>query len=347
MSLEGSEAADAARPRRVAVCTGDPAGIGPEVSLKAARYFAGQSDVQLILLGCGASLAAAAKIFVPELKLQEVSGKPRQISTDKIATMPLESPGLEPNQRGRAGAVGGRLAFEAVQRATDGCLANAFDAMVTAPVSKEAIEMSGQSFHGHTEWIAERCGRLGEEMMTMSHPKITVGYVTTHLPLVRVATALEGGRVLRCIELLCEYVWTSKSDGRPVAVCGINPHAGENGLLGGEDREILLPAIRKAQQGGCKVEGPLPADTLFVPRFRRKYSAILTIYHDQGGIPFKMLAFEDGVNLTLGLPIIRTSVDHGTAWDIAWKGVASATSMIAAIEEALRLSLARRAKGSR
>jgi len=306
------------------ISMGDPAGIGPEVCWKGITASL-LDQARISVVGVANILNEARDRFAGHLegRIQEVA---------VISTPRQDTSGL---QRGRPSSISGGLALEAISLSTDLCLENLAQAMVTAPVSKEAIEMAGTPFTGHTEWISSRCGNH-DEMMMMSDlsRRLHVGYLTTHVPLKKlpglVTPNLVERRLRQCLTFRAQL-----KDPRPVAICGLNPHAGENGLLGEEEEETIKPTIRKLQEEGLPVEGPFPADTLFVASQREHFSILLALYHDQGGIPFKMLAFDRGVNHTLGLPIIRTSVDHGTAWSIAWQGKASGSSMTAAIEMAL------------
>ena len=210
------------------------------------------------------------------------------------------------------------------------CLADKADAIVTAPVNKEAVTLSGLKFSGHTEYIAELCGAKDSRMLLVND-RMRVVHVSTHLPLSR-ACELEPTRIVRTIELgHAALVSLGITDGL-IAVCGLNPHAGENGLFGDEDSRSIVPAVEAASQLGIRCEGPLPADTVFLKAFRGVYALVVAMYHDQGHIPMKLIDFENTVNVSLGLPIIRTSVDHGTAFDIAGKNQADPTNMKAAMK---------------
>jgi 4-hydroxythreonine-4-phosphate dehydrogenase len=207
-------------------------------------------------------------------------------------------------------------------------------------MNKEATQLSDPDFVGHTELIGGICGATDVTIMLVSD-QLTVTHVTTHVSLAEAIRRVKQPRVRRIIELTCTAMSRLKANAR-IAVAGLNPHAGENGLFGREDLEEILPAVEWARAQGMPVEGPLPADTLFYMAVRKKrFDAIVCMYHDQGHVPLKLLDFESGVNVALGLPIIRTSVDHGTAFDIAWKGVASTRSLVSALDLAAQL-----AKGS-
>ena len=244
---------------------------------------------------------------------------------------------LEDLAPGRISAASGKAAREYVVRATHAALAKEIAAIVTLPMNKEATQLSDPHFTGHTELIGELCGSDDVTIMLAS-PDLIATHVTTHCSLRQAIERCRQPRIRTIIELTWHAVQRLKPGAR-VAVAGLNPHAGENGLFGTEEIEEIRPAVEWAQQQGWNVEGPLPPDTLFYMAVRRKkYDAVVCMYHDQGHIPSKLLDFEGGVNIALGLPIVRTSVDHGTAFDIAWKGIASTTSFIAALDMAIRLA---------
>jgi 4-hydroxythreonine-4-phosphate dehydrogenase len=208
--------------------------------------------------------------------------------------------------------------------------------MVTAPLNKEAVALSGRRFSGHTEYIAELCGGADSRMLLVSE-RLRVAHVTTHRAL-REACNLDRERILRTIELGDEALERMGIEQRRIAVCGLNPHAGENGLFGSEDAEFIAPAVEAARARGIRCGGPFAADTIFMKALRGDYDLVVAMYHDQGHIPMKLLDFENAVNVSLGLPITRTSVDHGTAFDIAGKGLANPASLKAAMRLAALMS---------
>jgi 4-hydroxythreonine-4-phosphate dehydrogenase len=218
--------------------------------------------------------------------------------------------------------------------------AGRISAIATGPIHKEAFHLAGVPYPGHTELLAALT-KTTKVCMMMASDEMIVSLVTAHLPHAQVAKALTEQRVLDVIDLTADALKKIGRTNPHITVCGLNPHAGEAGLLGSEEKRIIAPAIAKAKARGIRVVGPLPADTAFVASKRCSVDAYVAMYHDQGLIPFKMLAFETGVNITLGLPIVRTSVDHGTAFDIAWKGIASADSLVQSILWAKRLARAR------
>lgn len=237
---------------------------------------------------------------------------------------------------GRPDPVNGRRAVEAVRAATLGCLEGRFDALVTGPINKAVVESAGIPFSGHTEYIAELCGKPPVRMVLASD-RLRVIHVTTHVPLTEACRRATRERVLETIRIGHEMLRRLGETGARIAVAGLNPHSGEGGLFGREEQTEIGPAIADARAEGIAAEGPVPPDTAFQRALRGEFGMVVAMYHDQGHIPSKLIAFEETVNVTAGLPIVRTSVDHGTAYDIAGKGLASAVNMKAAIRMALRL----------
>jgi 4-hydroxythreonine-4-phosphate dehydrogenase len=259
------------------------------------------------------------------------------------AALVLDSPalgGIEDFSFGRLDARCGQAAVEYVRMATEMCLHGAADAMVTPPLNKEAVVLSGRPFSGHTEYIAELCG-AAESRMLLASEKLATVHVTTHVPL-RQACDLSVDRIVRTIELGGEAMRLLGFEQPRIAVCGLNPHAGEHGLFGEEDRKFIVPAIEAARAKGIECSGPHAGDSVFLQAWRGAYDLVVAMYHDQGHIPMKLLDFEGTVNISLGIPIIRTSVDHGTAFDIAGKNQADARSMKQAMRMAARMAAARR-----
>jgi 4-hydroxythreonine-4-phosphate dehydrogenase len=234
----------------------------------------------------------------------------------------------------------GRAAVEYVRIAVAMCLREEAEAMVTAPLNKEAVSLSGQHFSGHTEYIAELCGATESRMLLVSDKLATV-HVSTHIPLEQ-ACRLERGRIVRTIELGDQAMRLMLQRVPRIAVCGLNPHAGENNLFGSQDSEVIAPAVAEARQRGIECTGPHSPDAVFVRGLRGDFDLIVAMYHDQGHIPMKLIDFESTVNVSLGIPIIRTSVDHGTAFDIAGQNKADARNMKSAMLLALRMASGRR-----
>ncbi len=314
---------------RIAISTGDPAGIGPEVTLKAL------SDPRISPLAHWLVVGDAPVLHQVEMQtgllLHKIPGN---------ELLDLKQLGTLPPAQGKLSAAAGHAALAYIRTATELCLEGKADAMVTAPVNKEGITLSGEKFTGHTEYIAELCGAPDSRMLLVND-RLRVVHVSTHVPL-RQACELDSGRIQRTIELGHQAMkWLGIKDPR-IAVCGLNPHAGESGLFGEEDREIILHAVNTARIMGIRCVGPLPADSLFVKAVRGEYDLVVAMYHDQGHVPMKLLDFEGTVNVSLGLPIIRTSVDHGTAFDIAGKNRADPSSMKAALKLAATMAAERR-----
>jgi 4-hydroxythreonine-4-phosphate dehydrogenase len=238
---------------------------------------------------------------------------------------------------GAGGRSQGQAAARWIEAAVAGCRRGLFDGMVTGPVSKKSLQLAGLPFPGHTEYLAALTQTRRYAMLLMGGP-LRVTLVTRHLPLARVAPALTRSAIMEAAELTEQALRWLGEKNLTIGVCALNPHAGDQGVLGREESTTIIPAIRALQRRGIKALGPIPADVIFHQAIRGKFGAVLAMYHDQGLAPLKMLAFESGINLTLGLPILRTSPDHGTAFDIAGKGIADPGSMIAAIMLAARLA---------
>ena len=337
----------------IAITTGDPAGIGPEVVLKALADRELLKTARWVVTGDAAILNMVGErigLKPPDCIVQDSEQISAQWSCYKAGQQGartaqvclLDLGQLEPSQFtiGKLSTACGRAALEYVRTATQLCLDSQADAMVTAPLNKEAVSLTGQSFSGHTEFIADLSG-AAESRMLLVNDHLRVIHVSTHCPL-RSACELETPSILRTIQLGNEALQSLGFSKPRIAVCGLNPHAGENGLFGSEDLELIAPAIQSAQNMGMMCEGPFPADTLFIKAVRGAYDLVVAMYHDQGHVPMKLLDFENTINVSLGLPIIRTSVDHGTAFDIAGKNQADPSSMKAAMKLAVTMSLNRR-----
>jgi 4-hydroxythreonine-4-phosphate dehydrogenase len=323
---------------RLAVTTGEPAGIGPEL---VAALAATDLAADLIAIGDKDLLLLAAQTRGIALKLEADDGLPRGLRAAgslRVLEVPLraqEVPG-QPDPR-NAFHVLNMLA-----QAADGCLTGAFDAVVTAPVQKSVINDAGERFTGHTELFAERAGC--EVVMMLASPGLRVALATTHLPLARVAAAITRESLMRTLRIVHAELIAKFGIAEPrIAVLGLNPHAGEAGHLGREEIDTIIPALDALRGEGMQLLGPLPADTAFVPAMRARYDAVLAMYHDQALPVLKSEAFDRTVNITLGLPFVRTSVDHGTALDLAGSGRADPSSMFAAAEMALHLATRARA----
>jgi len=332
---------------RIAITAGEPAGIGPElVAALAATDLA--ADIIAI---CDADLLkSAAQARGLKLDFEDYSPAPiaqRKPGALRVLHMPLRVPAVP----GKLDPRNGAYVIDTLARAADGCASGEFDALVTAPVQKSAIADAGIPFTGHTEFFAERAGR--DVVMMLVAPDIggralpnpyadggslRVALATTHLPLAQVPGAITRESLVHTLTILCDELIAKFGVAAPrIAVLGLNPHAGESGHLGREEIDVIIPAIEQVRAAGFDIAGPLPADTAFVATHRTRYDAVLAMYHDQGLPVLKALGFGDSVNVTLGLPWIRTSVDHGTALDLAGTGRADASSLIAATRLALEL----------
>lgn len=324
------------KPRvNLAVTTGEPAGIGPEISVAAARQFlAEQPNARITLIG--------------DADLLRSLDQPGSIPNERILVQSV--PLLFAVKSGVVNADHAQYVLNTLNCAIDGCLEGSFDAMVTAPIQKSVINLAGISFTGHTEYLAERCHVKRVVMMLcaplaqgflglQSAAHLRVALATTHLPLQNVSQALTKATLLETIQIVHQDLQRKFGISHPhIRVAGLNPHAGESGYLGREEIDVIIPAIESAKALGIDVVGPFPGDTMFDLKALQKVDAFIAMYHDQGLAPFKFVTFGGGVNVTLGLPIIRTSVDHGTALDIAGKGMADSGSMLEALRLAYQLA---------
>ena len=316
------------------VTMGDSSGVGPEILLKAAKE--NRISAPYAVYGDLVPLQKLNHDLGLGLELTTIGG-PAEWREGRVNVVDLGLLRTEDLAPGRISAASGKAAREYVVRATHAALAKEITAIVTLPMNKEATQLSDPHFTGHTELIGELCGSDDVTIMLAS-PDLIATHVSTHCSLLQAIERCKQPRIRRIIELTWHAARRLKPGAR-VAVAGLNPHAGENGLFGTEEITDIRPAVEWARAQGWNVEGPLPPDTLFYMAVRRKkYDAVVCMYHDQGHIPSKLLDFEGGVNIALGLPIVRTSVDHGTAFDIAWKGVASTHSFEAALDMAIRLT---------
>jgi len=292
----------------IAVTSGEPAGIGPEICL---RLKEADLPAQIVVIGDRGLLPG-----VPE-----------------VEHVPL----ARPRQAGRLDPANSRYVLATLDRAIAGCLSGEYQAMVTAPVQKSVINDAGIAFTGHTEYLAEKC--RAEVVMMLVGGGLRVALATTHLPLADVPRAINRKALLETLKITDRDLKARFRIKQPrILVAGLNPHSGESGHLGREDAAVIEPAIADAVAAGIDAKGPIPADTLFVPERLKGVDAVLAMYHDQGLPVLKYASFGRGVNVTLGLPFVRTSVDHGTALDIAGKGKADATSLVEAVKLAIALA---------
>jgi 4-hydroxythreonine-4-phosphate dehydrogenase len=318
VTRRGVRRVQALKSSKIAVTAGEPAGIGPDLCLALAQA---NLPAELVIIGNRALLAERAALLGVDAPAQ-------------VIDIPLGAPCVP----GRLDPANARHVLAMLDRAIDGCSRGEFAAMVTAPVQKSIINDAGVPFTGHTEYLAERT-RAAHPVMLLAAGTLRVALATTHLPLRAVGDAITPALLDTTLRILHDDVRRLWGMPRPrIAVCGLNPHAGESGHLGTEDRDVIQPAIERARAAGMLVDGPLPADTVFVPRYLSNYDVVLAMYHDQGLPVLKHAGFGHAVNVTLGLPIVRTSVDHGTALDLAGTGRADAGSLIAATRLAIEFA---------
>ena len=321
----------------IAVTMGDPAGIGPEIVAKAFAEVG--RDRRALVVGDPAILERAAKLLGLELGVEEIS-EPEEAAFEPGAVDVL-AVGEVPNELpfGELDARAGDAAFRYVERATELASAGRVGAIATAPLNKEAMHLAGHKYPGHTEILANLTGTEDYAMMLVTD-ELNVIHVSTHVSLREAIERVMPERELAVIRLAHASLRKLGVESPKVAVAGLNPHAGENGLFGTEDAERIAPAVERAREEGIDASGPWPPDTVFMRARRGAFDIVVVQYHDQGHIPVKLMGFDTGVNVTVGLPFFRTSVDHGTAFDIAGTGKAEHASMRAAIDLARRLSAA-------
>ena len=330
----------------IAITMGDPAGVGPEVTARALARGEVWDDCRPLVVGDAGVLAQVVALVAVPLALHPIASVPEArfdpTTPDVLDLRNVDSAAL---QRGRVSALAGRAAVAYVERAVELALTGQVDGIVTGPVHKAALRAAGCPHIGHTELLAALTG--AEQVTTMlATPGLRVVHVTRHVPLREVAAHITRERVLETIRQTDEGLRglalnAAEGMGIPhprLAVAALNPHGGDEGLLGREEIEVIGPAVEAARAEGIDVHGPIPADSVFFRAIRGEFDVVVAMYHDQGHIPVKTHGFERSVAVTLGLPIVRTSVDHGTAFDIAWQGVASEESMVEAIRLAARLA---------
>lgn len=332
----------------IGITMGDPASIGPEIAIKALL----QEKIYSI---CRPLLVGDAGVFndiISRLKLKAAINPVNEVSDAKfsfgtIDVFDLHNVALDKLVFGEISAMAGAASYEAVKKVIDLAMAGEINATVTGPINKKSINEAGHHFAGHTEIYAHHTGTKKYAMLLVEdHLKVI--HVSTHVSLRQACDLVKKDRILEVIDLLHNGLLQLGETNLRIGIAGLNPHAGDNGLFGKEDDEEILPAVEEAKRRGYDVEGPVPPDTLFAKAATGAYGGVVAMYHDQGHIPFKVSGFKwnagkkqmdsvKGVNITMGLPIIRTSVDHGTAFEIAGKGIASADAMVLAIESAVQL----------
>jgi 4-hydroxythreonine-4-phosphate dehydrogenase len=332
----------------IGITTGDPAGVGPEITAKALAQATVTSSCRALVIGDRSVMAATLDLLGAPLGLRAVSGPAEgRFEPGTIDCLDLGNVDATRLPRGRVSAEAGRAAYAYIETAVKLCQSGDIEGMVTAPINKEALALAGVEHSGHTEILARLSGTTDFAMLLMGK-ELRVIHVTTHVALRRVPDLVTRDRVLRVIRL-AQRAMMGLGRSRPrIAVCGLNPHAGEDGLFGDEERTEILPAVETARREGLDVVGPLPADTLFSRARGGEFDIVVAMYHDQGHVPVKTVGFTydeaagtwtglSGVNVTVGLPFLRVSVDHGTAFDRAWKGIANPESMVEALDVAVRM----------
>lgn len=310
------------------ITMGDPTGAGPEIIVKALH----SSPYRAVVIGDAAVMQAAAEIVKLPFKIRSI----QKISDAKFAdgtidVIDLRNVDIKKLVRGKVSPMGGSAAYDYVELATKLALTKEIDAIVTAPLNKEALNMAGYAYPGHTEILAHLCN-VSDDVMMLVAGSMRVSHVTTHVSLRQACDLIKKDRIIRVLQLTNQAVQQMGVKEPRIAVAGLNPHAGEGGLFGDEEIKEIKPAVDAAKASGLNVFGPLPPDTVFWRASQGEFDAVIAMYHDQGHIALKMADFERGVNVTLGLPIIRTSVDHGTVFGKAGKGTANPTSMMEAMK---------------
>ncbi|MBI3376865.1 MAG: 4-hydroxythreonine-4-phosphate dehydrogenase PdxA [Nitrospirae bacterium] len=323
--------------KKIAITMGDAAGVGPEIIAKALYCAEIRDFCAPLVIGSRIVMQEAIDLLNLPLKLRIIESPDE--CTSGIGTIELiderTSGGFE---KGKATAKNGKACVIYIKKAVELALNKKVDGIVTAPISKEALKMAGMKWHGHTEMLVELTDTKDYAMMLVGEP-LRVILVTIHTPLRSVPDMITRESVLKTIKLAKKACDMLGIENPRIAVAGLNPHAGEAGIFGSEESNAIIPAIEEAKKLGIPVTDPYPPDTVFNKAYNGQIDMVVCMYHDQGLIPLKMIAFDKGVNVTVGLPFVRTSPDHGTAYDIAWKGIANPSSMLEAIKLASRLEV--------
>jgi 4-hydroxythreonine-4-phosphate dehydrogenase len=315
---------------RVAITMGDPAGVGPEVTLKALRERELYEVCRPVVFGTVAALERE-----PAAQGIEFDTTGDDASPERVLVHPVSD--VDPPPYGEVSAAGGELAVAAVRAATEAALAGRIDAVATAPLNKASMRQAGYPHDGHTELLADLCGGA-EVSMVLVGPQLRVAHMTTHIALEDVPGRITAERLETVVGIATDLLQRLGIDAPRIAVAGVNPHAGEGGLFGEQEQRVLVPAIERLRAAGADVSGPWPGDTVFGAARAGHHDLVIAMYHDQGHIPIKLIHADEAVNVTGGLPIVRTSVDHGTAFDIAGQDKARPASMTAALRLAAQLA---------
>lgn len=329
----------------IAVTMGDPAGIGPEIIIKALSLAEISRISRPVVIGDASVMKNAMKysksspVVIKEIKRIDEG----DYNVGVINVLNLDNVNINKLKIGKVSAEAGKASIKYVERAIDLAMDKKVDAIATGPINKEAIHKAGYKIDGHTELLTKRTGAKNTAMMFLSD-SIRVMLVTTHIPLSLVAKSLDKKKIVNTIKLADKELTEILGKKPRIGVAGLNPHAGENGIFGIEEQKIITPAVEEAKKLGINVKGPISADAIFYLANLNMFDIVIAMYHDQGLIPLKLLSFNKSVNVTVGLPIIRTSVDHGTGFDIAGKGWANPSSMVQAIKVATLLAIKKKQK---
>jgi len=323
--------------KKIAITMGDAAGIGPEIIAKALYCAEIRDFCAPVVIGSRIVMQEAIDLLKLPLKLQ-ITNSPDESKAGRGIIELIDIGEIKKFEKGNPAAENGRACVSYIKKAVELALNKKVDGIVTAPISKEALKMAGMKWHGHTEMLAELTDTKDYAMMLVGG-QLRVILVTIHTSLKSVPDMITRESVLKTIRLAKKACSMMGIENPRIAVAGLNPHAGEAGIFGDEERNEIIPAIEEAKKLGIPVTGPYPPDTVFHNAYKAEVDMVVCMYHDQGLIPLKMIAFEEGVNVTVGLPLVRTSPDHGTAHDIAWKGIANPSSMLEAIKLASRLEV--------
>jgi 4-hydroxythreonine-4-phosphate dehydrogenase len=323
--------------KKIAITMGDAAGIGAEIIAKALYCAEIRDYCAPVVIGDRAVMEEAISLLKLPLKLRIINSPDESKAAAGIIEL-IEIGEIKKFEKGKPAAENGRACVSYIKKAVELASDKKVDGIVTAPISKEALKMTGMKWHGHTEMLAELKNTKDYAMMLVGG-QLRVILVTIHTSLKSVPEMIKKEGVLKTIFLARKACDMLDIKNPKIAVAGLNPHAGEAGIFGDEERYEIIPAIEEAKKQGIPVTGPYPPDTVFHKAYKGEIDMVVCMYHDQGLIPLKMIAFEEGVNVTVGLPFIRTSPDHGTAYDIAWKGIANPSSMLEAIKLAAKLEM--------
>ncbi len=322
--------------KKIAITMGDSGGIGPEIILKALTLPDVRKICMPIVIGDINVIESAKKLLRLSTKLKVIKSINEVKPAEDIIHIIHQSNSVKDKILSKPTLESGRACILFIKKAVELALNKEVDAIVTAPISKESLKMAGSKWHGHTEMLANLSGTKDYAMM-LAGGLLRVILVTIHVALRNVPDLITRKKILKTINLAKKACDMFSIKNPKIAVAGLNPHAGESGIFGDEEIKKIIPAIKDARKEGIEVKGPYPPDTIFHKAYKREVDIVVCMYHDQGLIPLKMIAFDKGVNITVGLPFVRTSPDHGTAYDIAWKGIANPSSMIEAIKLGVKL----------